>query len=86
MKTVVLKFGGSSVGSIDRIKKVANIIASYKKKNTGVIVVSSAMSGTTNDLIKKTKELSDKFDPAEYDAVLSSGEQGPHHPSYFDLF
>jgi len=75
MKTVVLKFGGSSVGSIDRIKKVANIIASYKKKNTGVIVVSSAMSGTTNDLIKKTKELSDKFDPAEYDAVLSSGEQ-----------
>ena len=75
MKTVVLKFGGTSVGSIDRIKKVANIICSYKKKNTSVIVVSSAMSGSTNDLVKKTKELSDNFDPAEYDLLLSSGEQ-----------
>jgi aspartate kinase len=75
MKTVVLKFGGTSVGSIDRIKKVANIICSYKKKNMGVIVVSSAMSGTTNDLIKKTKKLSDRFDPAEYDVLLSTGEQ-----------
>jgi len=75
MKTVVLKFGGTSVGSIDRIKNVANIIRSYKKKNIGVIAVSSAMSGTTNDLIKKTNELSDNFDPAEYDVLLSSGEQ-----------
>jgi len=75
MKTVVLKFGGTSVGSIERIKKVANIISSYKKKNLGVIVVSSAMSGTTNDLIKKTRELSNNFDPAEYDVLLSSGEQ-----------
>ena len=75
MKTVVLKFGGTSVGNIDRIKKVAHIIGSYKKKNIGVIVVSSAMSGATNDLIKKTKELSDNFDPAEYDLLLSSGEQ-----------
>ncbi|MDC1010659.1 aspartate kinase [Candidatus Pelagibacter sp.] len=75
MKTVVLKFGGTSVGSIERIKKIANIIASYKKKKLGVIVVSSAMSGTTNDLIKKTKELSNNFDPAEYDVLLSSGEQ-----------
>jgi len=58
MKTVVLKFGGTSVGSIDRIKSVAKIISSYKKKKMGVIVVSSAMSGTTNELIKKTKELS----------------------------
>jgi len=75
MKTVILKFGGTSVGNIDRIKRVANIITSYKKKNVGVIVVSSAMSGATNDLIKKSKELSDKFDPAEYDVLLSSGEQ-----------
>ena len=75
MKTVVLKFGGTSVGNIDRIKKVANIIGSYKKKDIGVIVVSSAMSGTTNDLINKTKELSGNFDSAEYDVLLSSGEQ-----------
>jgi aspartate kinase len=75
MKTVVLKFGGTSVGSIERIKKVAKIIATYKKKNSRVIVVSSAMSGTTNDLIKKTSELSNNFDSAEYDVLLSSGEQ-----------
>ena len=75
MKTVVLKFGGTSVGNIDRIKNVARIIASYKKKKFGVIVVSSAMSGSTNKLIKKTKELSNNFDPAEYDVLLSSGEQ-----------
>ena len=75
MKTVVLKFGGTSVGSIDRIKKVANIIGSYKKKNIGVMVVSSAMSGATNKLIIKTKELSDNFDPAEYDILLATGEQ-----------
>ena len=75
MKTVVLKFGGTSVGSIDRIKNVAKIIATYKKKKLGVIVVSSAMSGTTNQLIKQTKELSSNFDAAEYDVLLSTGEQ-----------
>ena len=75
MKTVVLKFGGTSVGNIDRIKKVAHIIVIETKKNIGVIVVSSAMSGSTNELIKKTKELSDNFDSAEYDVLLSSGEQ-----------
>ncbi|MDC1224193.1 aspartate kinase [Pelagibacteraceae bacterium] len=75
MKTVVLKFGGTSVGNIERIKKVASIISSYKKKNIGVIVVSSAMSGTTNDLIKKSRKLSNSFDSAEYDVLLSSGEQ-----------
>jgi aspartate kinase len=75
MKTVVLKFGGTSVGSIDRIKNVAKIIATYKNKKLGVIVVSSAMSGTTNQLIKQTKELSKNFDAAEYDVLLSTGEQ-----------
>ena len=75
MKTVVLKFGGTSVGSIDRIKNVAKIISSYKRKKMSVIVVSSAMSGTTNELIKKTKELSNNFDAAEYDVLLATGEQ-----------
>ena len=75
MKTVVLKFGGTSVGNIDRIKNVASIIYSYKKKNVGIIVVSSAMSGTTNNLIKKTRKLTNNFDPAEFDVLLSSGEQ-----------
>jgi aspartate kinase len=75
MKIVVLKFGGTSVGNIERIKKVAKIIATYKKKNCKVIVVSSAMSGTTNDLIKKSQKLSSNFDQAEYDTLLASGEQ-----------
>jgi aspartate kinase len=75
MKTVVLKFGGTSVGSIDRIKKVCKIIASYKKKKNKVVVVSSAMSGVTNDLVNKSRQISNNFDKAEYDALVSTGEQ-----------
>ena len=75
MKIVVLKFGGTSVGSLDRIKKVAKIIATYKRKKLNVIIVSSAMSGTTNDLINKSKQISNNFDKAEYDILLASGEQ-----------
>ena len=74
MKIVVLKFGGTSVGTIDRIKKVAEIIGN-KKKNYKVIVISSAMSGVTNELIYKSEQLSDNFSASEYDALLSSGEQ-----------
>ena len=75
MKIVVLKFGGTSVGTTKKIKKVAEIIADYKKKNYKVIVVSSAMSGVTNKLIKKSFEISDKFSDSEYDVLVSSGEQ-----------
>ena len=75
MKIVVLKFGGTSVGTVDRIKKVADIIISYVKKKYKVIVVSSAMQGITNDLIKKSKSLSKDFEPAELDVLISSGEQ-----------
>ncbi len=74
MKTVVLKFGGTSVGNIDRIKKVCKIIASYKKKNR-VIVISSAMSGVTNELIKKSQLICKNFDKAEYDTLVATGEQ-----------
>ena len=75
MKIVVLKFGGTSVGTINKIKKVAEIIVSYKKKKYNVIVVSSAMSGVTNELIKKSLEISANFSEAEYDVLVSSGEQ-----------
>ena len=75
MKIVVLKFGGTSVGTIDRIKKVAEIICSYVKQKYKVIVVSSAMSGVTNDLVKKSREISSNFSDAEYDVLTSSGEQ-----------
>ena len=75
MKIVVLKFGGTSVGSIEKIKKIADIIHSFKKKNYKIIVVSSAMSGVTNDLIQKSKKISKNFPDAEYDVLVSSGEQ-----------
>lgn len=75
MKTVVLKFGGTSVGSIDKIKRVCKIIALYKKKNVKVLAISSAMSGVTNDLVNKSKLISNNFDKAEYDTLVSTGEQ-----------
>ena len=75
MKIVVLKFGGTSVGNIDRIKKVADLIITYTKKKYNVIVVTSAMSGVTNDLVNKSKKISNNFSNAEYDVLVSSGEQ-----------
>jgi len=75
MKIVVLKFGGTSVGTIERIKKVSEIVKNYVKKKYSVIVVCSAMSGSTNELIKKSKKISNNFSDAEYDVLVSSGEQ-----------
>ena len=75
MEIVVLKFGGTSVGTVSRIKKVAQIIIGYIKKKYKVIVVSSAMSGETNKLVKKSKKISPKFISSEYDVLVSAGEQ-----------
>ena len=75
MKIVVLKFGGTSVGTIEKIKNVASIIGNYLKKKYKVIVVSSAMSGVTNELINKSKKISGNFSDTEYDVLVSSGEQ-----------
>ncbi len=75
MKIVVLKFGGTSVGTIEKIKKVAEIIQNHRKKSYKVIVVSSAMSGVTNELIKKSQMISENFSDSEHDVLVSSGEQ-----------
>jgi len=75
MKIIVLKFGGTSVGTISRIKKVANIISKYIKKKYKVVVVSSAMSGVTRDLVSKSKKISNNFSHTEYDTLVSAGEQ-----------
>ncbi len=75
MKIVVLKFGGTSVGTVKRIKNVAEIISRYKKEKYNVIVVSSAMSGVTNELVRKSKEISENFSHPEYDVLVSTGEQ-----------
>ena len=61
MKIIVLKFGGTSVGTLKKIEKVAKIIISYVIKKYKVIVVSSAMSGVTNELLSKNKKICPKF-------------------------
>ena len=75
MKIIVLKFGGTSVGTLDRIAKISKIIISYIKKKYKVIVVTSAMSGVTNELIKKAEKISKNFPNSERDVLLSTGEQ-----------
>tara|TARA_Y100001958_G_scaffold160004_1_gene165102 strand:+ start:4448 stop:5662 length:1215 start_codon:yes stop_codon:yes gene_type:complete len=75
MKIVVLKFGGTSVGSAERIKNVAKIVTSYLKKKFKVIVVSSAMGGETNRLINLSKDISSNFTSSEYDTLVAAGEQ-----------
>ena len=75
MKRLVLKFGGSSVGTVEKIQKVANIIKKRQEEGHEIIVVVSAMHGTTNDLKKKSDLVSKNFDNKELDVLLSSGEQ-----------
>ena len=75
MKRLVLKFGGTSVGSIEKIKKVADIIKKRHEEGNEVIAVVSAMSGATNELVKKANSISGHFDVKELDVLLSSGEQ-----------
>ena len=71
----VLKFGGTSVGSIDRIQHVAKIIKKEHDTGSKVIAIVSAMAGKTNELIKFSKNISENFDKRELDVLLSSGEQ-----------
>ena len=71
----VLKFGGTSVGSIERIQHVANIIKKEHESGSQIIAVVSAMSGRTNELIELSQKVSKDFDKRELDVLLSSGEQ-----------
>jgi aspartate kinase len=71
----VLKFGGTSVGTIERIQHVANIIQKEHLLGNQVIAVVSAMSGRTNELSNISKKISEKFNKREFDVLLSSGEQ-----------
>jgi len=72
---VVQKFGGTSVGSIERIKNVAKRVKKAVEEGNRVIVVSSAMSGETDRLLTLTREVSNRPDPREVDQVVSTGEQ-----------
>jgi len=75
MTRLVLKFGGTSVGTIEKIKKVANIIKKRFIAGDEIIVVVSAMSGVTDELKAKSDQISKNFDNKELDVLLSSGEQ-----------
>ena len=71
----VLKFGGTSVGTTDRIQHVANIIKKEQSQGNQVIAIVSAMAGKTNELINLSNEISNEFNKREYDVLLSTGEQ-----------
>ncbi|HEX5463632.1 MAG TPA: aspartate kinase, partial [Burkholderiales bacterium] len=75
MALIVQKYGGTSVGSAERIKNVARRVAKFKSEGHQVVVVVSAMSGETNRLIALAREIQANPDPREYDVMVSTGEQ-----------
>jgi aspartate kinase len=75
MALIVQKYGGTSVGSPERIKNVARRVARWKAQGHDIVVVVSAMSGETNRLIALAKEVQAQPDPRELDVMVSTGEQ-----------
>ena len=75
MALIVQKYGGTSVGSVERIKNVARRVAKWKAKGHDLVVVVSAMSGETNRLIALAREIQAHPDPRELDVVAATGEQ-----------
>ncbi|MGP5201347.1 aspartate kinase [Psychrobacter aquimaris] len=75
MALIVQKYGGTSMGSIDRIKNVAKRVKRWHDNGHQVVVVVSAMSGETNRLIDLARQISTQPDPREYDQMVSTGEQ-----------
>lgn len=75
MTKIVIKFGGTSVGSIEKIIAASKIVQKEHKKGNEVIVVVSAMAGQTNQLINDAKKISKNFNARELDVLLASGEQ-----------
>ena len=75
MALIVQKYGGTSVGSPERIKNVAKRVAAARQEGHDVVVVVSAMSGETNRLVALAQEMQEQPDPRELDVVLATGEQ-----------
>ncbi len=75
MALIVQKYGGTSVGTVERIKNVAKRVAKFKDQGHQLVIVVSAMSGETNRLIAMAKEIMPQPDPRELDVVASTGEQ-----------
>lgn len=77
MPVLVMKFGGTSVATLDRIRRAAKRVGVEVSKGYDVIVIVSAMSGETNKLVGFVNETSPFYDAREYDAVVSSGRTSP---------
>ncbi len=75
MALIVHKYGGTSMGSVERIKNVAKRVAKWHRAGHQLVVVPSAMSGETNRLLGLAKEISSQADPRELDMIASTGEQ-----------
>ena len=75
MALIVQKYGGTSVGSVERIEHVAEKVIAAKNQGNQLVVVVSAMSGETNRLVELAKSVADKPEPRELDVLLSTGEQ-----------
>ena len=75
MALIVHKYGGTSMGSVERIKNVAKRVAKWHRAGHQIVVVPSAMSGETNRLLGMAKEISAQPDPRELDMIASTGEQ-----------
>jgi aspartate kinase len=75
MSLIVQKFGGTSVGTVERIKAVAQKVAGFRERGHDIIVVVSAMSGETNRLIELAKAMQAEPTPRELDVLVSTGEQ-----------
>jgi len=75
MALIVKKYGGTSVGSPERIRNVAEKVAKYKAQGHQIVVVVSAMSGETNRLLALAKQIQSQPDPRELDVIVSTGEQ-----------
>lgn len=75
MALIVQKYGGTSVGTIERIRSVAAKVAKYRTQGNDLVVVVSAMSGVTNNLVAMAHELQKEPSPREMDVLLSTGEQ-----------
>src|SRR5690554_1824505 len=75
MALLVQKFGGTSVGTIERIEAVAEKVKGFREQGHDLVIVVSAMSGETNRLIALAKEIMDEPTPRELDVLVSTGEQ-----------
>jgi aspartate kinase len=75
MTLIVQKYGGTSVGNIERIENVAAKVIGYRNRGYSLVIVVSAMSGETDRLLSLAREISPRPNPRELDVLLSTGEQ-----------